>query len=136
MRQRRRQLTTEHRMTSRAAFLAASAVVMLSFGSLAAYAAMPVAGVDAGSDIVQVQGGAAAPAGAPPAAAAPAATTTAPAATTAPASAAAPTGGKTAKAKKTSRKKEVDASVESGTVPKRYRSSVPKEYHHLIPFAK
>jgi hypothetical protein len=113
-------------MTSRAALLAATAAVTLSFGSLAAYAAMPVAGVDAGSDIVQAQAPAAT--GTPPAAAAPAATTPAPAA--------APTGEKKAAAKKTSRKKEVDASVESGTVPKRYRSSVPKEYHHLIPFAK
>jgi hypothetical protein len=41
------------------------------------------------------------------------------------------------KAKKRSAKKsEVDQSVDSGTVPKRYRSSVPKQYHHLIPFAK
>ena len=37
---------------------------------------------------------------------------------------------------KTARQKEVDRSVDSGTVPKRYRSSVPKQYHHLIPFAK
>ena len=41
-----------------------------------------------------------------------------------------------AKKKKSKQQKEVDASVESGTVPKRYRSSVPKQYHHLIPFAK
>ena len=41
-----------------------------------------------------------------------------------------------AKKKKSKRQKEIDASVESGTVPKRYRSSVPKQYHHLIPFAK
>ena len=38
--------------------------------------------------------------------------------------------------KKTKRQKEIDKSVESGTVPKRYQSSVPKEYHHLIPWAK
>jgi hypothetical protein len=38
--------------------------------------------------------------------------------------------------KKTARQKEIDQSVESGTVPKRYKSSVPKQYHHLIPFAK
>ncbi|MDQ8732759.1 hypothetical protein [Bradyrhizobium sp. LHD-71] len=41
-----------------------------------------------------------------------------------------------AKRKKTAKKGELDQSVESGTVPKRYRSSVPKQYHHLIPFAK
>ena len=38
--------------------------------------------------------------------------------------------------KKAARKSETDQSIESGTVPKRYKSSVPKEYHHLIPFAK
>jgi hypothetical protein len=41
-----------------------------------------------------------------------------------------------AKKKKSKQQKEVDSSVESGTVPKRYRSSAPKQYHHLIPFAK
>jgi hypothetical protein len=40
-----------------------------------------------------------------------------------------------AKKKKSKRQQEIDTSVESGTVPKRYRSSVPKQYHHLIPFA-
>jgi opacity protein-like surface antigen len=40
------------------------------------------------------------------------------------------------KSKKSKRQQEADKSIESGTVPKRYRSSVPKEYHHLIPFAK
>jgi hypothetical protein len=38
--------------------------------------------------------------------------------------------------KKSAKKSETDQSIESGTVPKRYKSSVPKEYHHLIPFAK
>ena len=38
--------------------------------------------------------------------------------------------------KKSKRQKELDSSVESGTVPKRYQSNVPKEYHHLIPWAK
>lgn len=115
-------------MTSRATLLVATAVVALSFGSLPAGAAMPVSGaakVDAGNGIIQAQ----APAtGTPPAAAAPAAT----------APATPPAGGETKTAKKRSAKKksEVDQSVESGTVPKRYRSSVPKEYHHLIPFAK
>jgi hypothetical protein len=41
-----------------------------------------------------------------------------------------------AKKKKSKRQQEIDSSVDSGTVPKRYRSSVPKQYHHLIPFAK
>lgn len=41
-----------------------------------------------------------------------------------------------AKKKKMTRKQEVDKSVESGTVPARYRANVPKEYHQYIPFAK
>jgi hypothetical protein len=43
---------------------------------------------------------------------------------------------KTTRSKKSKRQQEIDKSVETGTVPKRYKSSVPKEYHHLIPFAK
>jgi len=143
-------------MTRRAALLTATAAVALTFGSFPLYAAMPVTGLataGAGSDIVQVQ--ATPPAtGAPPAAAAPAATTTAPAATTTapaatttapaattttttPDATTAPTGGKKARAKKTaSRQKEIDTSVQSGTVPKRYMRNVPKQYHDLIPWAK
>ena len=124
--------TQEFQMTSRATLLAATAAAVLAFGSLPAGAAMPVSGaakVDAGKAVVQAQ--ATAPAtGTPPAAAAPTAT--------APATATPPAGGETKAAKKKSAKKksETDQSIESGTVPKRYRSSVPKEYHHLIPFAK
>ncbi len=40
------------------------------------------------------------------------------------------------KSARTTRQKEIDSSIDSGTVPKRYRSSVPKQYHHLIPFAR
>jgi hypothetical protein len=75
---------------------------------------------------------------APPAAAAPAATTTTPPAgataaqsTTEPAKAP-----KKRKAAKMTRQQEIDKSVDSGTVPARYRSSVPKEYQHYIPFDK
>ncbi len=39
-------------------------------------------------------------------------------------------------AKKMTQQQEIDKSVDTGTVPARYRSSVPKEYHHLIPFDK
>ena len=39
-------------------------------------------------------------------------------------------------AKKMTRQQEIDKSVDSGTVPARYRSSIPKEYHHYIPFDK
>jgi hypothetical protein len=46
-----------------------------------------------------------------------------------------------AKAKKTkpkmmTRQQEIDRSIDSGTVPARYRSRVPKQYHQYIPFAK
>ena len=39
-------------------------------------------------------------------------------------------------AKKMTRQQEIDKSVDSGTVPARYRSSVPKEYQQYIPFDK
>ena len=64
--------------------------------------------------------------------AAPAATTTTPAATnTEPA--------KTPKkkiARKMTRQQEIDRSIDNGTVPARYRHSVPKEYQQYIPFEK
>jgi hypothetical protein len=69
--------------------------------------------------------------------------TTAPAAqpTTAPPAAAATTEPDTATkkkkpAKKMSRRQEIDRSIDSGTVPSRYRSSVPREYQQYIPFSK
>ena len=37
---------------------------------------------------------------------------------------------------KMTRQQEIDRSVDRGTVPARYRSSVPKEYHQHIPFDK
>lgn len=97
-------------MTTRASFLIAAAVAGALAAALPAWAAMPVGATHAGSDVTLVQ--------------APAATPDAAQKTAAP------------KSKKSRRQKEVDSSVESGTVPKRYQSSVPKEYHHLIPFAK
>ena len=38
--------------------------------------------------------------------------------------------------KKMTRQQEIDHSIDTGTVPARYRSSVPKEYQHYIPFEK
>ncbi len=79
-----------------------------------------------------------APAPTPPAATTPPATTAA----TPPAAKTESTATETAKpakkkaAKKMTRQQEIDKSIDSGTVPARYRSSVPKEYHHLIPFDK
>lgn len=40
------------------------------------------------------------------------------------------------KGKKKSARQEAEESAEAGTVPSRYRSSVPKQYHQYIPFAK
>lgn len=76
----------------------------------------------------------AAPAAAPPAttAAPPATTAAAPATTTTEPGA----GTKKKKSAKMTRQQEIDKSVESGTVPSRYRSSVPKEYQQYIPFEK
>jgi hypothetical protein len=86
------------------------------------------------------------PAGGALAQSAPSAGTDAPAAPAAPAPAAAPaetsppaTKQKTARKKnatKMTRRQEIESSVESGTVPSRYRRQVPKEYQHYIPFAK
>ena len=37
---------------------------------------------------------------------------------------------------KMTREQEIDRSIDRGTVPARYRSSVPKEYQQYIPFDK
>jgi hypothetical protein len=39
-------------------------------------------------------------------------------------------------ARKITRQQELDKSIDSGTVPSRYRRSVPKEYQQYVPFAK
>jgi len=73
-----------------------------------------------------------------PPAAAPAPATTTPTTAAAPAinttdSAKAPNKKKLAKM---TRQQEIDRSIERGTVPARYRGSVPKEYQQYIPFDK
>ena len=73
-----------------------------------------------------------------PAASTPAATATPPATTdtsTAPAGANKSAEKKPAK-KKMTRQQEIDHSIDSGTVPARYRNSVPREYQRYIPFEK
>ena len=96
-------------MSRRTVFLAAAAAatLALAFAALPGKAAMPVSGPVIGAATGDLMLVQGDPAAAP-------------------------------KAKKRSAKKksEVDQSVDSGTVPKRYRTSVPKQYHHLIPFAK
>jgi hypothetical protein len=67
-----------------------------------------------------------------PAGTSPATTTAAPPATTTEPEA----GTKKKKSGKMTRQQEIDKSVESGTVPSRYRKSIPKEYQQYIPFAK
>jgi hypothetical protein len=37
---------------------------------------------------------------------------------------------------KMTRQQELEKSIDTGTVPARYRNSVPKEYQQYIPFAK
>ena len=78
--------------------------------------------------------------GTPPAATstAPTATTAAPAATdaTTPSSGSKKSAEKKPAKKKMTRQQEIDHSVDSGTVPARYRGSVPKQYQQYIPFDK
>ena len=79
-----------------------------------------------------------APAATPPATTSPpaAATTTPPAASKEATTADPAKPAKKKAVKKMTRQQEIDKSIDSGTVPARYRSQVPKEYHHLIPFDK
>ncbi|MFB9265552.1 hypothetical protein ACFFWD_20755 [Bradyrhizobium erythrophlei] len=77
----------------------------------------------------------------PPASSAPATTTTTPEATAAPAAPEATATDKPAKkntkpVRKMTRRQEIERSIERGTVPARFRSSVPKEYQRYIPFEK
>ena len=77
--------------------------------------------------------------GAPSGGTAPAATSTAAPETKAPentASAQEKAAPKKKKPAKMTRQQEIDRSVDRGTVPARYRNSVPKEYHQYIPFDK
>jgi hypothetical protein len=76
-----------------------------------------------------------------PAVSPPATTATDPAPSTSATEAAPKTAAKTtdkpkAKPKRMTRQQEIDKSIDSGTVPARYRSSVPKEYQQYIPFDK
>ncbi|WFU42097.1 hypothetical protein QA640_06280 [Bradyrhizobium sp. CB82] len=73
----------------------------------------------------------------PPAATTSQATAPAPAATTTPSTDTKKiTEKKPAKKKQMTRRQEIEHSIDTGTVPSRYRSSVPKEYQRYIPFDK
>ena len=90
--------------------------------------------VVAASALVFLPAGVALAQGAPSGGTAPTATSTAAPETTAPEKEkAAP---KKKKPAKMTRQQEIDRSVDRGTVPARYRNSVPKEYHRYIPFDK
>jgi hypothetical protein len=69
-------------------------------------------------------------------AAAPSPAPPAPAASPAPADAGRKTAAPKKKSRQMTRQQEIDRSIESGTVPSRYRSQVPKEYQQYIPFDK
>jgi hypothetical protein len=73
-------------------------------------------------------------------AAAPAATTTTPPAATAATTTTTTTepakGPKKKKVARINRQREIERSIDNGTVPARYRNSVPREYQQYIPFEK
>jgi hypothetical protein len=115
--------------------VATAALMLMSYSSGALAQTAPATGNDT----------------APAASTAPAPATPAPTATTAPATTTtpaatqpdtnSPTTEKAAPKKKTAAKKrtrqqEIEHSIDTGTVPARYRSSVPKQYQHYIPFDK
>ena len=77
--------------------------------------------------------------GAPSSGPAPAATSTAAPEAKAPENTAPAREGAASKKKKSARmtrQQEIDRSIDRGTVPARYRNSVPKEYQQYIPFDK
>lgn len=108
---------------------------------------LPASGVFAQGTAAGAAAAPAAGAAAPATTAAPAATTAAPAATTAappaatttttaPADKAGEDKGKKKTASKKGSKSELDRSVDSKTVPSRYKSQIPQEYHGYIPWGR
>lgn len=71
-----------------------------------------------------------------PAAAPAATTTTPPAATTTTTTTEPAKGPKKKKVARINRQREIERSIDNGTVPARYRNSVPREYQQYIPFEK
>jgi hypothetical protein len=142
------------------AALAATVVATFSAG-LAFAQTPPAAGTDAATPPAATAPATPAPAATTPTPATPAAATPAPAASSAPAASPAPTAATptpaasstptaapslaateskeakpTKKKRRLTRQQEIDHSIETGTVPSRFRSSVPKEYQKYIPFEK
>ena len=105
----------------------AAAVAVVAFVSLPAGVVMAQATPNSGSETIT---------GAPATAAPPATATTpaaAPTTTTTTEPAKSP---KKKKVAKMTRQQEIDKSIDRGTVPARYRNSVPKEYQQYVPFEK
>jgi len=114
----------------------AATVAAVTFASFQAGVALAQNAPNTGTETITGVPAAAAPAASP--AAAPATPTTTPTAAT-PATTtttAEPAKGSKKKAAKMTRQREIDKSIDSGTVPARYRKSVPKEYQQYIPFEK
>jgi hypothetical protein len=125
------------------ALLAATAILLSAPCGLALAQSAPDSGTAAAPATTAPAAPAAPAAQTPPASApAPAAQQSAtPPASTAPANAPAATADNEHKAKKKktaggTRRREIEKSIDSGTVPSRYRSAVPKEYQQYIPFSK
>jgi hypothetical protein len=133
----------------------AAAVAAIMFVSCPAGLALAQNAPASGTDTATPPAASAPAATTPAPAAAPAETTPAPAATTAAPAPAATTSApatssstattkdtnttpakETRKKKRMTRQQEIDHSIATGTVPSRYRSSVPKEYQKYIPFDK
>jgi hypothetical protein len=133
----------------------AAAVAAIMFVSCPAGLALAQNAPASGTDTATPPAASGPAATTPAPAAAPAETTPAPAATTAAPAPAATTSApatssstattkdtnttpakETRKKKRMTRQQEIDHSIATGTVPSRYRSSVPKEYQKYIPFDK
>ena len=107
-------------------------------GALQAQNTLPTATPDTGAGAAPAPAPAASPTVAAPATTTTPATTT-PTTTTTTAPTTTTEHATATKKKKTARmtrQQEIDKSIASGTVPSRYRKSVPKEYQQYIPFAK
>ena len=105
-------------------------------GALHAQNTPPTATPDTGAGAAPAPAPAASPTVAAPATT-PATTTTTTTTTTAPTTTTEhATVTKKKKTARMTRQQEIDKSIASGTVPSRYRKSVPKEYQQYIPFAK
>ena len=105
-------------------------------GALQAQNTPPTATPDTGAGAAPAPAPAASPTVAAPATT-PATTTTTTTTTTAPTTTTEhATVTKKKKTARMTRQQEIDKSIASGTVPSRYRKSVPKEYQQYIPFSK